>query len=221
MSDDRCGIYQIQCVVSGKSYVGSSKHIRRRWADHRRQLRLGTHRSPRLQQAWNKHGEDKFVFSILEECDRAVLFDREQHHIDAKKRDYNSMPRVRVFTKEMRAKARASLLAFYADITHCPAGHEYTPENTSFMRNEVRTRLCKECARIRTRKAIEAETPEQKEKRLARGREYHQKNFEYRVKQMAEYRQRTREKKCEYDRLHLAEKRARRLKARAEGRAYG
>lgn len=163
---DKIGIYEIRCAVSGKSYVGSSKRIYRRWADHRRDLRKGSHTSPRLQRAWNKHGEENFAFLILEECGRDELFVREQFHIDAKKRDYNSMQRVQVFTKEMRAKARASLLALYAGITHCPAGHEYTPENTSFMRNEARTRLCKTCARERVRAAIAAETPEQARRRL-------------------------------------------------------
>jgi len=35
-----------------------------------------------------------------------------------------------------------------ASITHCPQGHEYTPENTQVYKNN---RTCKECRRIRKR----------------------------------------------------------------------
>lgn len=223
MSQDKCGIYEIQCRVSGKSYVGSSKSIYSRWSAHRRDLRKKTHASPRLQRAWNKHGEENFSFSILEECSQDQLFTREQFHIDAKTRDYNSMQRVRVVTPEMRRKMTATLAAHAAAITHCPSGHEYTPENTKHMRNKWRTRQCRECARIRTRNALEVETPEQAADRLRKCNEYHTRNREHRLKLQREYTVRTKEQKQAYDRdpVNLAKKRERRAKARAEGRAYG
>lgn len=73
MQQDFCGIYEIRCMVSGKSYVGSSVHINRRWSDHRYKLRRGDHPSPRLQHAWNTHGEARMVhhYSSTNDIQRA------------------------------------------------------------------------------------------------------------------------------------------------------
>lgn len=214
MARELCGIYEIRCAVSGKSYVGSSCAIYKRWHGHRRHLRLGTHASPRLQQAWNKHGEAKFVFSVLEECERAVLFAREQHHIDVARRDYNSMPKVRVITPEIRRKMTAGIRRHAASITHCPSGHEYAPENTRI--STKGDRLCRECARIRSREAIARETPAQKADRLSKGRAYNERNKEYRVRQQSEYVARTKEQKRVYDIAYRPIKNARRRARAAE-----
>lgn len=76
-----CGIYRIT-TPNGSEYVGSSVNIYSRWAQHRGGMRSGKHRSPRLQSAWNKHGK-LLAFSILEECERDALNQREQYWIDA------------------------------------------------------------------------------------------------------------------------------------------
>ncbi len=43
--------------------------------------------------------------------------------------------------------------AEYERATHCPAGHEFTPENTGYQLSDgkYRSRYCKECARIKAR----------------------------------------------------------------------
>lgn len=173
MKETKCGIYQIQCTVSNKIYVGSSSRIHQRWAEHRRQLRLSIHRSPRLQRAWVKHGEVNFHFSVLEECERDVLFVREQHYIDQLKPDYNAMLKVTVISREMRSKITASLRARAALITHCPHGHEYTPENTG---RNGRGRICRTCGNDRVRLALAAETPEQRELRRNQAADLYEKN---------------------------------------------
>ena len=76
-------IYQIRHIESGKVYVGSSAIPGKRHGEHWKHLRLGTHHSRHLQRAWNKYGEDAFVFEIIE----PVLFVedliiREQYWID-------------------------------------------------------------------------------------------------------------------------------------------
>ncbi len=38
-----------------------------------------------------------------------------------------------------------------AEKTHCPAGHEYTPDNVRFNNKEKTHRICKTCARKKTR----------------------------------------------------------------------
>ena len=160
------GIYRIRCLVSGKLYVGSSKIIKSRWYQHRRDLRLGKHASPRLQRAWNKHGEAAFVFEVIEECDVDALFIREQFHIDALKPDYNSMLRVRVISKEMREKARKTVAAKMLLHTHCGNGHEYTSDNTYV--SPRGDRRCKQCNTDRSNKFRAGLTEEERSARTAR-----------------------------------------------------
>lgn len=67
-------------------YVGSSMRLEKRWSQHREELSLGEHHSPRLQHAWNKYGAGQFTFSVLEEVkrDRDALIEAEQRHMDEK-----------------------------------------------------------------------------------------------------------------------------------------
>lgn len=60
------GIYRITCTVTGKSYIGATKGFKKRWSDHRRDLRLGSHHNEYLQSDWNLHGEDSFELHLLE-----------------------------------------------------------------------------------------------------------------------------------------------------------
>jgi group I intron endonuclease len=60
--DAVCGIYVIRNVRTGSAYVGQSKNMRKRIADHLNLLRSGRHRNPHLQNAWNLYGEDSFVW---------------------------------------------------------------------------------------------------------------------------------------------------------------
>ena len=71
-------IYEIQCTVSGKAYVGSWTNPRRRFATHRWMLRTGRHYNPHLQRAWDKYGEEAFDFAVVETCPEPVQFKSEQ-----------------------------------------------------------------------------------------------------------------------------------------------
>ena len=76
-------VYQIRNKTTGKVYIGSTVNIKHRWRHHHRMLRLGRHRSPYLQRAWNKYGPDDFEFTILEVVDdESVLLQREQEWMD-------------------------------------------------------------------------------------------------------------------------------------------
>lgn len=59
-------IYKIINTVNGKFYVGSTIDPRVRFQNHRRLLRKGKHHCAHLQAAWNKYGESKFVFTVVE-----------------------------------------------------------------------------------------------------------------------------------------------------------
>lgn len=59
-------IYQITNMSNGKYYVGSADSFERRTWQHKYALRNNKHKNPKLQAAWNKYGEDMFVFEVLE-----------------------------------------------------------------------------------------------------------------------------------------------------------
>lgn len=78
------GIYQICHVESGKVYVGSSKQMEKRWAEHNLQMLRGTHHSTKLRNAVKKYGLAAFVIESLELCEQERLIEREKFWIDAK-----------------------------------------------------------------------------------------------------------------------------------------
>lgn len=90
-----CGIYSIENKLNGKSYIGSSINIERRWEIHRWHLRKGHHHSQKLQRAWDKYGGE-FLFLILEIVDdQRDLIERERHwvsHNNTVANGYNVCP---------------------------------------------------------------------------------------------------------------------------------
>lgn len=82
MSYKQSGIYKITCVPTGKFYIGSAVRMLKRWAVHKHALRTQTRACPKLQNAWNKHGEDAFVFEPMLFCAIPDLLFYEQLLID-------------------------------------------------------------------------------------------------------------------------------------------
>lgn len=60
-------IYRITNMANGKYYIGSADSFARREWQHKYDLKRGVHKNPRLQAAWDKYGEEMFVFEVLEE----------------------------------------------------------------------------------------------------------------------------------------------------------
>lgn len=60
-------VYRITNMANGEYYIGSADSFARREWQHKYDLRRGAHKNPRLQAAWNKYGEEMFVFEALEE----------------------------------------------------------------------------------------------------------------------------------------------------------
>jgi group I intron endonuclease len=72
------GIYKIINVINNKFYVGSAVNFSRRKARHFSELRHNKHNNRWLQASWNKHGEQAFVFVVVEEViDKALLLEVE------------------------------------------------------------------------------------------------------------------------------------------------
>lgn len=82
------GIYSIVNSVNGKRYIGSTaKSFMARFTQHVSKLRLNKHHCSHLQFAWNKYGENVFIFTIEEVLDEVSnLLDKEAEYI----RKYNS-----------------------------------------------------------------------------------------------------------------------------------
>ena len=75
------GIYSIYCIDNNKIYIGQSRHIRKRLCKHIRDLRKCRHQNEYLQRAWNKHGEQSFLFDVVETLPLKNLTDRENFFI--------------------------------------------------------------------------------------------------------------------------------------------
>ncbi len=75
------GIYQIFNMNNGKVYIGSSCEIGKRFKAHSWRLRSGQHPNIFLQRAFNAP-DSSLVFSIIEECPREILNNREECYIE-------------------------------------------------------------------------------------------------------------------------------------------
>jgi len=87
-----CGIYKIENTVNGKVYIGSSNNIDKRFKDHLNSLNKNKHHSRKLQNAYNKYGEDVFKHETLIICSNEDKYVYEQIAIDyfkAAKEGYN------------------------------------------------------------------------------------------------------------------------------------
>lgn len=105
-----CGIYCIENMINHKKYIGQSVNIFSRWQQHKSELNRKKHCNSKLQNAWNKYGEENFNFYILEKCNFSELDKKEQNYIknynsyyNGYNLDFGGTNRVR-WTKEMRDK---------------------------------------------------------------------------------------------------------------------
>ena len=77
------GVYIIKNIKTHKSYVGSSFDIYKRWARHKNDLKKNIHHSEKLQNSYNKYGENSFVFLLAESATKEKqMMEIEQKWID-------------------------------------------------------------------------------------------------------------------------------------------
>lgn len=89
------GIYRIRHIETGRSYVGSSVDIERRWREHIWLIRRNLHRAKHLMHAFQKYGADAFAFEVLEEMpafNDETRLERENHWIQVLKPAFNVAP---------------------------------------------------------------------------------------------------------------------------------
>lgn len=75
-------VYKISCIGSDKFYIGSAKNFKTRVLTHKNKLKRHLHPNKILQNLWNKHGEDSFQFTVIENCSLEDLLRREQYYLD-------------------------------------------------------------------------------------------------------------------------------------------
>lgn len=83
------GIYEIVNTVNGKRYIGSAVNFSKRFTRHKYELKRKEHHSPKLQRAWDKHGEAAFKFLPILTCQTSMLDFYEQQLLDKVKPEYN------------------------------------------------------------------------------------------------------------------------------------
>lgn len=93
ISETKGGVYKITCTPLNKVYIGRSKNINQRKAEHFSDLRNNVHKCKEMQKDFNQYGENAFTFSIAEECDeeKAIwLEDYYMFHCSAFSHGYNT-----------------------------------------------------------------------------------------------------------------------------------
>ena len=86
-----CRIYRITNKVTNNFYIGSSKDVKKRWSEHKRQSTWKQHPNNQLYKDMQKYGTNKFSFQILEEVEEGKLKEVEQQFIETLKPTYNQM----------------------------------------------------------------------------------------------------------------------------------
>lgn len=153
-------IYKIINLVNDKFYVGSTIHKKVRFREHRKQLRGNRHHCKHLQAAWNKYGEDKFDFRVVEEVPEGISLQNVEdrwlkEHVG---KDYcyntgysseapwrNAPAHVtpsfgRIMAKEQREQISQTLKEFYAadPNNHPRVGKQHTEETKAKIGEKVR-----------------------------------------------------------------------------------
>lgn len=112
-------VYQIVNTVTGDCYVGSSKNVMQRWADHKSPSKWERFPNNKLYQDFQKFGLDKFKFQVLAPVTPENLKQVEQEFIELLKPAYNdrrangwNIERIKETFKEFQKKYNHQL-CFY------------------------------------------------------------------------------------------------------------
>lgn len=87
-----CGVYSIENLINGKRYIGASRAVTSRFAEHlHRETRIYPNRP--FYKDIVKYGEENFLCVVLEECpkdcSKEYLLEREQYWYDKLNHEYN------------------------------------------------------------------------------------------------------------------------------------
>src|SRR4030067_1023972 len=77
----KSGVYYIKCEINDYIYIGQSRDIVTRFANHISELQKGVHKNIILQEDFNLYGLDAFSCEILEDYFGEDLLEKETFHI--------------------------------------------------------------------------------------------------------------------------------------------
>ena len=83
------GIYRITNTITNDFYIGSSKNVKSRWANHKCPSTWKNHPNNPMYHDMQNYGVDKFEFEILAEVEEEKLKEKEQEFIETLKPTYN------------------------------------------------------------------------------------------------------------------------------------
>lgn len=107
-----CGIYRLS--IKEHSYIGSSKNLKARLAEHHTDLKLNQHSNPFLQKCVNKYGLEAVTIDIIELCEPEERLKRESYWIKKLNADLNLQnPEDRTLNDSSRKKISKSLKRIY------------------------------------------------------------------------------------------------------------
>jgi group I intron endonuclease len=107
-------LYKIENKINKKQYVGITNDIKRRWREHKRELKGNRHGNIKLQNAWNKYGEENFVFkkiqdfNTLQEMNKAEVEYIKKYNLLSNKNGYNLQEGGNSFRHTKEAKEKIS-----------------------------------------------------------------------------------------------------------------
>jgi len=148
-------VYSIKNKINNKIYIGSATNLTNRWSRHKSDLIQKHHHSVHLQRAWDKHGEQAFEFSILEEIlESQDLIAREQHYIDLYKSynpelGYNMSPTAGsclgvIHTEEACKNMSKAHIKRYEDPLERQKTSKQTKESWTLIKREEKSKKMKE-----------------------------------------------------------------------------
>jgi group I intron endonuclease len=90
----KAGVYLFTNLTNGKSYVGSSVKLNRRFNKYYNYNHIADpDRNMSIDKALLKYGYSNFQLEILEYCDPSLIIKREQFYLDLLKPEYNILPK--------------------------------------------------------------------------------------------------------------------------------
>lgn len=75
----KCGIYIIKNLINNKMYIGYSTNLKYRYYRHVSSLKNNKHDNEHLQKAVIKYNINSFIFEVIEECNKNILYKREHY----------------------------------------------------------------------------------------------------------------------------------------------
>lgn len=171
------GIYAIKCLGNNKVYIGSTQCFRARWKEHLRHLRHGKHYG-KMQHSFDRYGENSFICTVLEFCEKSELKIKEQHYLDDFKPHINGLNHLSFAsidrppkTAEVKEKLRLKMLGnkLFLGKKHTPVairrmkisqkGHFVSEETKTKIRQKAIGRSISKATRLKISQALTGRKP--------------------------------------------------------------